>query len=76
MRVVTAWLLLGLMLGPLLVMAGCAAPLPQSGGGRGEWTSHDAAVADDAGEDDGGADEDGGTPLCVRMPENPVCNVE
>lgn len=67
MRIAAAWL--------LLVVAGCAAPLPHSGGGRGQWTTRDAAIGEDAGAEDAG-DDDAGVPLCVKMPENPVCNVE
>jgi hypothetical protein len=62
----------------LLLVAGCAAPLPHGGGGRGQWTTRDADVDagdEDAGDEDAG-DEDAGVPLCVKMPENPVCNVE
>jgi hypothetical protein len=55
------------------VALGCAAPLPESGGGRGEFGARDAAADE---EDAGSADEDAGMPLCLRDPDDPRCNVE
>lgn len=62
-----------LLLVALLVALGCAAPLPESGGGRGEFGARDAGPEE---EDAGTDDEDAGTPLCVRDPSDPRCNVE